>query len=55
VPWECSDLRDVTSGTPLHPLVKEFQLIEMKDSRIENITERRASKLFSSQSIKNNV
>jgi hypothetical protein len=53
--WKYSDLRDVTTGGPLHSLAKEVQLIEVKDSRMENLTERRASKLFSSQNIKNNV
>lgn len=53
--WEYLDLRDVTRGDPLHPLVKEFRLIEVKYSRMENLTERGDSKLFSSRNIKNNV
>jgi len=34
------------------PLVKAVRLIELKDSRMEKITETGASKLFSSENIK---
>ena len=53
--WEYLDLRDVTTGGPLHPLVKEVRLIEVKESRMEKLAEIGASKLFSSQIVKNNV
>jgi len=53
--WVYLGLRDVTTGRPLHPLVRQVQLIEVKYSRMENLTERGASKLFSSRDIKNNV
>jgi hypothetical protein len=50
--WEYLDLRDVTTGSPLPPLVKENRLIEVKDSKMEKLTEIGASNLFTSQNIK---
>jgi hypothetical protein len=46
--WECLDLRHVTTGDLLHLQVKEVRLTEVKNSRMENLTERGASKLLSS-------